>query len=186
MRFFCTATPGLGPLVQLELNEMGWHASVVIEWDGRSDIVTFSAHGTAHFAVRQADDVFVELGSARVRELKPLVEMLLEPDELERGLSVWSQHRGSLRARMSYRVIALQNEGLFTRTALRRAMAEHVHKTRPKWRDDRDPSTSNSGSLKANRSFSAWAYESRPGSSASTVADKRNGRVRCARASRPR
>ena len=147
MRFFATTIPGLAPVL---VHEAG---AGDIEHDGRADVVVLQAPGTEPpLHLRVAEDVFVEVGHAvRGPRTHDLAMALLDPDGLERALSVYGGVRG-LRAALTFRVIVrVRSEKDFLRTAFRDELTALIAATRPRWRVA-DPAQ-----------LELWALETKPG-----------------------
>lgn len=107
-----------------------------VESNRQADSVPFRCSGSANPSSVLAEDLFVEVGAAKVvGDADSLVSLLVEPGALERGLSVWAQGKEPLRRSMTYRVVArVQNERRFLRTELRDVLGAHIHNLRPRWR----------------------------------------------------
>src|SRR5215472_8610810 len=96
-------------------------------FDGRSDIVTFTAgkRSVRHLSgLALAEDIFVEAGRTLRSEgdrASWIAGRLLKPERTTRALQVWGQIRYAVCARASYRVIVrVLHERSFLRTDLRR------------------------------------------------------------------
>ena len=140
-RLFAFAVPGLAPLLKRELASVDGVQLGDRGFDGRSDIVTFTAEHQAirHLSsVRLAEDLFVEIG----RVLRSdgdrapwIARRLLKPERTTRALAVRGQILHSARDRATYRVIVrVLQERSFLRTELRRHLSTTVAKQQPLWR----------------------------------------------------
>lgn len=140
-RFFAFAVPGLGPLLAAELVSVpGVHVQDQ-GFDGRSDVVLFTAESSAFqglLTVRLAEDVFVEVGrTLRAEGDRPhwIAGRLWRPERARRALSVRGRVGRPVRARTTFRVIArVLQERSFLRTDLRRRVTEAVQRQQPGWR----------------------------------------------------
>lgn len=91
-------------------------------FDGRNDIVSFTARGhNGILGLRTSEDVFVQVSTARKRgPLRSVVRELWDQRALEQALSAYSASVQPLRARMTFRVVTrVLSEREFLRTALR-------------------------------------------------------------------
>ncbi|HZD02327.1 MAG TPA: methyltransferase domain-containing protein [Actinomycetes bacterium] len=141
VRFFAFAVPGLAPLLAAELASI---PSVSIEdrgFDGRSDVVCFTAEPSAFrhlLAVRLAEDVFVEVGRTLRSEgdrAQWIAGRLWRPERVQRALSTRARLGRPLRGKATFRVIArVLQERSFLRTDLRRRATEAVQRQQPHWR----------------------------------------------------
>jgi Putative RNA methylase family UPF0020 len=136
VRYFATAIPGIAPILAEELADRGLTVLDTAS-DGRNDLVAFEARGDADLgSLRTAEDVFVEVASAR-RGGKPeaLARRLLPADGLERALSVYAAHVRPLGGSMTVRVIVrVRSEEEFRRTELRDRLTTVLLARRPRWR----------------------------------------------------
>lgn len=134
MRYFAHSLPGLGGILADEVVDHTG-AGVDVSTDGRADVAAFEAREVP--VLRCAEDVFVEVATSRgTADPRRLASALLDPDGLERALSVYAGVAGGLRARMGFRVaVRVASEEGFRRTDLRRALHETVSAQRPRWRE---------------------------------------------------
>lgn len=155
MKYFATAMPGLGPLLEQEITRLPGVAGVSgDQCDGRNDIVSFASGGRpGRFGLRLSEDIFVEVASARrTGALKPLLSRLWDEEAVTRALSAYAAHARPLRARLTFRVVArVLTEREFPRTALRDELARTAARARPRWRPG-DPAD-----------IEFWVVEARPG-----------------------
>jgi 23S rRNA G2445 N2-methylase RlmL len=138
MRYFATAVPGLHAVLARELGDLrGASVESPREFDGRNDIVSFTARGhNGILDLRTSEDVFVEVSTARKRgPLRSVVRELWDQRGLEQALSAYSASVRPLRARMTFRVVTrVLSEREFLRTALRDELIRQVQLRRPRWR----------------------------------------------------
>jgi 23S rRNA G2445 N2-methylase RlmL len=138
MRYFATAIPGLRPVLAREIGELrGVRADPVQEFDGRNDVVPFTARGhDGLLSLRTGEDVFAEIASVHRRErLGSVVRDLWDQRGLEQALSAYGAGVRPLRARMTFRVVArVLSEREFLRTELRDELVRRVLRSRPRWR----------------------------------------------------
>ena len=137
--FFATTLPGLGTLLQQEIDaHPDLEAVGELGNDGRADIVFFHMRRGAQpdlSTLRLAEDVFVRLAHADAGPPRRVADSLVTRVDLERGLSVWSRFAGHLHSSMTYRVIArVVDESRFKRTELREVVTTTVAVHRPRWR----------------------------------------------------
>ncbi len=154
LTYFATAIPGIGKILSGEISRMD-SASVqrAVEFDGRNDVVVFSARGGSDvLGLRTAEDVFVEVSKARTSgAVGAVAGRLLPEEELARALSVFASRTRPLKARMTFRVVTrLLSEGDFLRTQLRDELVEQARQVRPKW-SVADPAE-----------LELWALETKP------------------------
>jgi hypothetical protein len=157
-RMFAFAVPGLAGLPAGELEAIEGIRAKETGFDGRSDIVTFTAD---NYPVRSlsglalAEDIFVEAGRTLRSEgdrASWIAGRLLKPERTTRALQVWGQIRYAVRARASCRVIVrVLHERSFLRTDLRRHLTATIARQQPRWHSD-DPSD-----------LELWAVEYQPG-----------------------
>lgn len=157
-RLFALAVPGLGPLLA---DELGASDGVRVQdcgYDGRSDVVCFTAepHALPHLGrLRLAEDVFAEAGRTLRAEgdrANWIAGRLLKPGRTRRALDVRDLTSEPVRHRASYRVIVrVRQERSFQRTELRRQLAAAIAKQQPQWRFD-DPAE-----------LEFWVIEHQPG-----------------------
>lgn len=137
MRYFATAIPGLHPVLAREIEALrGARAAPLREFDGRNDVVSFTARGSGGLiGLRTAEDVFAEVSSVHGHErLGAVVGGLWSQQGLERALSAYAGVH-PLRARMTFRVVArVRSEQRFLRTELRDELVRRVLQTRSRWR----------------------------------------------------
>jgi 23S rRNA G2445 N2-methylase RlmL len=138
MRYFATAIPGLHPVLAREIEALrGARAAPLREFDGRNDVVSFTARGSGGLiGLRTAEDAFAEVSSVHGQErLGAVVGGLWnQQGGLERALSVYTGVH-PLRARMTFRVVArVRSEQRFLRTELRDELVRRVLQTRSRWR----------------------------------------------------
>lgn len=140
-RLFALAVPGLAPLLQSELESINGVQVRSSGFDGRSDVVRFTAEHQATCRLSSltlAEDLFVEIG----RTLRSdgdrapwIAGRLLKPERTKRALAVRGQILHPVRDRASCRVIVrVLQERSFLRTELRRHLATAVAKQQPLWR----------------------------------------------------
>jgi 23S rRNA G2445 N2-methylase RlmL len=155
MRYFATAIPGLHPVLAREIGGLReGRADPLREFDGRNDVVSFTARGhDGILGLRTGEDVFVEVSSAHGRErLGSVVRDLWDRRGLEQALSAYGASVRPLRARMTFRVVArVLSERAFLRTELRDELVRRTLQQRPRWRVA-DPSE-----------LELWALETSPG-----------------------
>jgi tRNA G10 N-methylase Trm11 len=137
--FFAATVPGLGPLLRDETGaDPGLKAEGEPGFDGRADIVFFSAQRGARFrldSLRLAEDVFAVISGSGSGSASRVADTLVSRDGLERALSVWASYAGHLSPSMTFRVIArVMDESRFRRTELRSAVERAVSASRPRWR----------------------------------------------------
>jgi 23S rRNA G2445 N2-methylase RlmL len=139
---FALTVPGLGPLLADELAAM---AGVTVEargFDGRADVVLFTAaDGSADASLERlalAEDVFVEVGRTdrRAGDRAPwIAERLWRPAKVDAALVFWSRTARRRPPRPTVRVIArVLSERAFLRSELRRELTGTVLRSRPQWR----------------------------------------------------
>jgi len=137
MRYFATAIPGLHPVLAREIEALrGARAAPLREFDGRNDVVSFTARGSGGLiGLRTAEDAFAEVSSVNGQErLGAVVGGLWNQQGLERALSAYAGVH-PLRARMTFRVVArVRSEQRFLRTELRDELVRRVLQTRSRWR----------------------------------------------------
>jgi 23S rRNA G2445 N2-methylase RlmL len=137
MRYFATAIPGLHPVLAREIEALrGARAAPLREFDGRNDVVSFTARGSGGLiGLRTAEDAFAEVSSVHGQErLGAVVGGLWNQQGLERALSAYAGVH-PLRARMTFRVVArVRSEQRFLRTELRDELVRRVLQTRSRWR----------------------------------------------------
>ena len=138
---FVLTMPGLAPLAAREMAAIGSVTVRASGSDGRSDVLLADADRAGRgelLGLRLAEDVFAEVGQtfrADGDKARRVAERIWRPEHSARALSVWADHRGPLRAAMSFRVIArVLEETSFLRTDLRRELARVVTSDRPRWR----------------------------------------------------
>ena len=70
MRYFATAIPGLHPVLAREIEALrGARAAPLREFDGRNDVVSFTARGSGGLiGLRTAEDAFAEVSSVHGQE----------------------------------------------------------------------------------------------------------------------
>jgi tRNA G10 N-methylase Trm11 len=157
-RMFASAVPGLAGLLAGELEAIEGIRALETGFDGRSDIVRFTAGKCSVkylSGLALAEDIFVEAGRTLRSEgdrASWIAGRLLKPERTTRALQVWGQIRHAVRAHASYRVIVrIHHERSFLRTDLRRHLAATIAKQQPRWHFD-DPSD-----------LELWAVEYQPG-----------------------
>lgn len=155
MRYFATTIPGLHAVLAREISGLpGVRIASQREFDGRNDIVSFTARGhNGILGLRTSEDVFVEVSTARKRgPLRSVVRQLWNQQGLEQALSAYSASVRPLRARMTFRVVTrVLSEREFLRTALRDELIRQAQLHRPRWRIA-DPAA-----------LELWALETSPG-----------------------
>jgi len=157
-RMFASAVPGLAGLLAAELEAIEGIRALETGFDGRSDIVTFTAgkRSVKYLSgLALAEDIFVEAGRTVCSEgdrASWIAGRLLKPERTTRAFQVLGQIRYAVRARASYRVIVrVRHERSFLRTDLRRHLAATIARQQPRWHFD-DPSD-----------LELWAVEYQPG-----------------------
>jgi tRNA G10 N-methylase Trm11 len=157
-RMFASSVPGLAGLLAGELEAIEGIRAAETGFDGRSDIVTFTAgrRSVKYLSgLALAEDVFVEAGRTLRSEgdrASWIAGRLLEPARTTRALQVRGQIRDAVPARASCRVIVrVLHERSFLRTDLRRHLTATIARQHPRWRFD-DPSD-----------LELWAVEYQPG-----------------------
>ena len=157
-RMFAFAVPGLAGLLAGELEAIEGVRALETGFDGRSDVVTFTAgKGSVKYlsGLTLAEDIFVEAGRTLRSEgdrASWVAGRLLKPERTTRAFQVLGQIRYAVRARASYRVIVrVRHERSFLRTDLRRHLAATIARQQPRWHFD-DPSD-----------LELWAVEYQPG-----------------------
>jgi hypothetical protein len=140
-RLFGLAVPGLAPLLGRELESIDGVQVSGRGFDGRSDVVVFTAE---HRAVGQlkglrlAEDLFVEVGRTLRAEgdrAPWIAGRLLTPERTRRALALRGQILPQARREQaSYRVIVrVLQERSFLRTELRRHLSAIVANQQPRW-----------------------------------------------------
>ena len=154
MRYFATAIPGLHPVLAREIEALrGARAAPLHEFDGRNDVVPFTARGSGGLiGLRTGEDVFAEVSSVQGQErLRAVVGGLWDQQGLERALSAYAGVH-PLRARMTFRVVArVLSEQRFLRSELRDELVRRVLQSRSRWR------------LADPADLELWALETSPG-----------------------
>jgi 23S rRNA G2445 N2-methylase RlmL len=158
VRMFAFAVPGLAPLLS---DELGVAAGVTVHdsgFDGRSDVVLFSAQPSALRAIlscRLSEDIFVEVGRTLRAEgdrASWIAGRLWRPERVGRAMSARATMVRPLRAKATFRVITrVLQERSFMRTDLRREVSSTVQRQSPQWRFA-DPSD-----------LEVWVVEYQPG-----------------------
>lgn len=132
MRYFATAIPGLHPVLAREIEALrDARAAPLHEFDGRNDVVSFTARGPdGLIGLRTGEDVFAEVSSVHGQErLRAVVGGLWNRQGLERALSAYAGVH-PLRARITFRVVArVRSEQQFLRTELRDELVRRVLQT---------------------------------------------------------
>jgi tRNA G10 N-methylase Trm11 len=138
---FATCLPGLGRLVRQQLDSVPGITITDDGFDGRADVVRFETdhgHRGAAMGLRTCEDVFVEVGDADRRDgdnAQQIAATVWRPEQVQRALSIWAEHRHPLSASMTFRVITrLHSEKAFLRTDLRHQLTETIEQQRPRWR----------------------------------------------------
>lgn len=157
-RLIALAVPGLAAQLAAELESF---PGVQIEesgFDGRSDVVLFTADGSALRqvpAARLAEDVFVEVGRTLRAEgdrAQWIAGRLWRPERVRRALTARAQMVRQVRERATFRTIArVLQERSFLRTDLRRQLTDAIQRQQPQWRLA-DPSD-----------IEVWVVEYKPG-----------------------
>jgi 23S rRNA G2445 N2-methylase RlmL len=126
--------------------------------DGRADVILVEAARQSRELVLSldlAEDVFVEVGRTTRSagdSTRGIAERIWRPEQVQRALSIWSNHVHPLGASMTFRVIArVLQERAFLRSDLRRQMEHAIQAERPRWRPG-DPAQ-----------IEVWVSECRPG-----------------------
>jgi 23S rRNA G2445 N2-methylase RlmL len=140
-RMFATCLPGLAQLVSQQLDDLPGVAATDRGFDGRADVVLFEArhsHRSAATCLRTSEDVFVEVGRADRRDAnnpRQIAGLIWRPEQVQRALSIWAEHKQPLTASMTFRVITrLLSEEAFLRTELRHQLTETIKQNRPRWK----------------------------------------------------
>jgi len=138
---FVLTMPGLALLAARELAAAGGVSVRGSGSDGRSDVLLVDADRAGRGdlrGLRLAEDVFAEVGRtvrADGDTARSVAGRIWRPERSARALSMWAEHRGPLRAAMSFRVVArVLTETSFLRTDLRRELTRVVAGDRPRWR----------------------------------------------------
>src|SRR6266700_1300638 len=138
---FVLTMPGLALLAARELAAAGGVSVRDSGSDGRSDVLLIDADRAGRGGLRGlrlAEDVFAEVGRtirADGDTARSVAGRIWRPERSARALSMWAEHRGPLRAAMSFRVVArVLTETSFLRTDLRRELTRVVARDRPRWR----------------------------------------------------
>jgi 23S rRNA G2445 N2-methylase RlmL len=142
VRLFAHAVPGIGRLLGDELDRIDGVKVQDSGFDGRSDVVLFTAtHPKAVVdtpALRLAEDLFVEVGRTLRSEgdrAPWIARRLWKPARAQRALADLAGVRGSVRDRATFRVVArVLQERSFVRTELRRHFSDAVQHTQARWR----------------------------------------------------
>lgn len=142
-RLFAFSVPGLASLLTHELQSIEGIQVQDTGFDGRSDVVTFTADRRAirHLSdLMLAEDIFVEVGRTLRAEgdrAPWIAGRLIKPERTKRALTTRGQILHAARDRASYRVIVrVLQERSFLRTDLRRHLSTAVAKQQPLWRFD--------------------------------------------------
>jgi 23S rRNA G2445 N2-methylase RlmL len=140
-RLFAFAVPGLAPLLAAELAAIPGVRVQDQGFDGRSDVVLFTAEPSAFQrlpAARLGEDVFVEVGrTLRAEGDRPtwIAGRLWGRARARRALAIRAQLGRPMGAGTTFRVIArVLQERSFLRTDLRRRVTEAVQRQQPSWR----------------------------------------------------
>lgn len=140
-RMFAFAVPGLGTQLGDELGSIPGVQVDDAGFDGRSDVVNFTAKDSALrsvLAVRLAEDVFVEVGRTLRSEgdrAQWVANRLWRPQRVSRALAARARLVRPVRARATFRVITrVMQERSFLRTDLRRQVSAAVQRQQPAWR----------------------------------------------------
>jgi tRNA G10 N-methylase Trm11 len=155
---FAFTVPGLGQMLAEELQAIQGVQAEGTGFDGRSDVVRFTAEPRALKQLSQlalAEDIFAEAGRTLRSEGERahwITGRLLKPERVRRALDVRGQISRPVRDRASYRVIVrVLQEHSFQRTELRRQLSAAVARQQPQWRFD-DPAE-----------LELWVIEYQPG-----------------------
>jgi SAM-dependent methyltransferase len=136
---FATAIPGLAPLVGQALGELPGVTVTGSGFDGRSDVIIFSAGGDlgAVAGLGLTEDVYAEIGRTLRAEGDRagwIAGRIWRPARMDRALSVWAGQTRPVKAAMTFRVIArVLQERSFMRTDLRRQLTLAIARDRPRW-----------------------------------------------------
>src|SRR5712692_3573034 len=137
-RMFAFAVPGLASLLTEELRSIEGVRVQDTGFDGRSDVVTFTADRPAirHLSdLRLAEDIFAEAARTLRSEgdrARWIAGRLIKPERTRRALTTRGQILHPVRDRASYRVIVrVLQERSFLRTDLRRHLSAVVAKQQP-------------------------------------------------------
>lgn len=155
---FAVAIPGLGQLLVEELQAIDGVQARASGFDGRSDVVSFTAEPSALNQLGQltlAEDLFAEAGRTLRSEgdrAHWIAGRLLKPERTRRALDVRGQLTRPARGEASYRVIVrVLQEHSFQRTELRRQLSAALARQQPAWHFD-DPAE-----------LELWVIEYQPG-----------------------
>ncbi len=137
---FATCVPGLTPLLRKELEALPEVTVQDTGFDGRSDLVLFTAGRSALkqlLRLRLTEDVFVEVGrTLRAEGDRPnwIAGRIWKPERVARALATRGQVTRPLRARTTFRVVVrVLQERSFLRTDLRRHFSAAIGRNQPQW-----------------------------------------------------
>jgi tRNA G10 N-methylase Trm11 len=157
-RLIAFAVPGLAAQLAAELESVPGVRVEDAGFDGRSDVVLFTAGGSTLrrlLAVRLAEDVLVEVGRTLWSEgdrAQWIAGRLWRPERVRRALTARARMVRPVRERATFRVITrVLQERSFQRTDLRRHVTTAIQRQQPQWRFA-DPSD-----------VEVWVVEYRPG-----------------------
>ena len=138
---FATALPGVGSLLAKEITARQVGVVDAVGFDGRNDVVVFTARLDARVALDQlrlCEDIYVRLAHTRRRPGdRPgwVADRLCRDTSLHATTAVRAALGQSLRRRPTARaVVRLLAEVGFRRTDLRQAMTSTLARVRPRWR----------------------------------------------------
>ncbi|HVE90962.1 MAG TPA: methyltransferase domain-containing protein [Actinomycetota bacterium] len=156
MDFFALTQPGIGPVLRREAESLPLRDLSVdadVGFDGRADVVAFCGRtGPALLGLRTAEAVLVQVGTSGPGAAAKVAATMWEPRRAANALSVFAGLGGALRPRMGFRVaVRVLSETNFRRTDLRRAVAQVVGSTYPRW------------GLEDPAALELWVVESSPG-----------------------
>jgi 23S rRNA G2445 N2-methylase RlmL len=157
-RLIAFAVPGLAAQLAAELESFPGVRVEDAGFDGRSDVVLFTADGSTLrelLAVRLAEDILVEVGRTLRSEgdrAQWIAGRLWRPERVRRALTARARMVRPVRERATFRVITrVFQERSFQRTDLRRRVIDAIQRQQPQW-VFADPSD-----------VEVWVVEYRPG-----------------------
>jgi 23S rRNA G2445 N2-methylase RlmL len=140
-RLTAFAVPGLAAQLAAVLESLPGVRVQDSGFDGRSDVVLFTADGSALqqlLAVRLAEDILVEVGRTLRSEgdrAQWIAGRLWRPGRVRRALTARARMGRPVRERATFRVISrVLQERSFQRTDLRRRVMDAIQRQQPQWR----------------------------------------------------
>lgn len=137
---FALTLPGLASLLRRELESVDGIRVRECGFDGRSDVVIFTADDQAIgrlSRLRMAEDIFIGIGRTTRSDgdrASWIAARLLTSGRVQRALTTRTQMLRPVRARPSCHVIVrVLQERSFLRTDLRRNLASALEKQQPQW-----------------------------------------------------